>query len=109
MGIKCSKELLIGCVNHETGDILIPNEDKPKSLDLEAIESINNLIRLKRGISMFKLYDGHAEGNESDSAEEGEEGAHELNQPAIVAEIPAQFIVLDENARLDPDFDYDFS
>ena len=33
----------------------------------------------------------------------------ELNQPPIAAEIPAQFIILDENARLEPDFDYDFS
>ena len=57
---------------------------------------------------MFKLYEGHAEENDSDSAEEGGEQDTEL-PTGIAAEVPAQFIVLDENARLEPDFDYDFS
>jgi Zinc finger, C3HC4 type (RING finger) len=109
MGNKCTKELLIGHVNHESGDILLPNEDKPKSLDLEAIDSINNLIRLKRGMEMFKLYEGHAEENDSDSAGTSGESSAELHLPAIAAEARAQLIILDENARLEPDFDYDFS
>lgn len=109
LGIKCTKELLVGCVNHQTGDILIPNEEKPKCLDEQAIESINNLIRLKRGMSMFKLYEGNEVENDSDETEEAGAGTPQLNQPPIVAEAPPQFMIIDETARLEPDFDYDFS
>jgi hypothetical protein len=109
LGIKCTKELLVGCVNHQTGDILIPNEEKPKCLDEQAIESINNLIRLKRGMSMFKLYEGNEVENDSDETERAGAGTAQLNQPPIVAEAPPQFMIIDETARLEPDFDYDFS
>jgi hypothetical protein len=111
MGIKCTKELLVGYGNHETGDILLPNDDKPTSLDLQAIQSINNLIRLKRGMSMFKLYGGPAEQDDPEVAEEGGNGAIELQPPALPAEVipDVNLFALDENARLDPDFNYDFS
>ena len=109
MGTKCTKEIYIGCANHETGDVIIPDEDNPKSLDFQAIESINNLIRLKRGMSMFKLYEGHAEEDDSDSAGEVAEQGNELLNPVLAAEVPARFVILDETARLEPDSDYDFS
>jgi hypothetical protein len=111
MGMKCTKDLNVGYGNHETGDILLVNDDNPTNFDLVAIEFINNLIRLKRGMSMFKLYGGHAEQKDPQSAEEGVDGAIELLHPALPAENiqDANLIALDENARFDHDFNYDFS
>ncbi|MCP6725834.1 hypothetical protein NL526_27645, partial [Klebsiella pneumoniae] len=70
---------------------------------------ITNLIRLKRGMSMFKLYGGRANESESESSEEDAEGANAVQPLAVAAEIPALQVMLDENARLEPDIDYDFS
>ena len=53
LGHNFSKEPLVGCVKHETNDILLPEVSNPKSPDLETLEMIRNVVRVKRGMSIF--------------------------------------------------------
>lgn len=87
MKTNCTKELHIGCANNDTGDVVIQPEDEPKSLDFQAIKSFNNLICLKRGMSMLKLYEGHTEEDNSDSAKEVAVPEIELVNPFLAAEV----------------------
>ena len=57
LGHNFSKEPLVGCVKHETNDILLPEVSNPKSPDLKALEMFRNVVRVKRGMSIFRHYE----------------------------------------------------
>ena len=52
LGFHFSKQLFVGCVKHETGDVLLPEHEARKSPDLVTLESFNNVVRLKRGVTV---------------------------------------------------------
>ena len=54
---KFSKEPLVGCVKQKTNDLLLPDVSNPKSPDLEAMEMFCNVVRFKRGMSIFRQYE----------------------------------------------------
>ena len=67
LGHNFSKEPLVGCVKHETNDILLPKVSNPKSPDLESLEMFRNVVRVKREMAIFRHYeqrDGQVDGAE---------------------------------------------
>ena len=109
----------MGCVKHETGDVLLPEHAPRKRPDLETLESFNNVVRLKRGMSLFRSYERNGVGlavpppspPEEEAEGEGGGGGRELDYAALEAGVlpPIVQLNLNEPARLDPDSDYDFS
>ena len=55
-GHNFSKEPVIGYVKTETNKILLPEVSSLKSSDLEALEMFCNVVRVKRGMSIFRHY-----------------------------------------------------
>ena len=123
LGHNFSKEPLVGCVKHETNDILLPELSSPKSPDLESMEMFRNFVRVKRGMSIFRHYEvreGQPNGNDeiviaNDSDSELE---HELpplifeaqiNAPLIVPPPPEHLNNADENYSLVLDTELSFS
>ena len=122
-GHNFSKEPLVGCVKHETNDIILPDVSIPKSPDLEAMEMFRNVVCVKRGMSIFRNYEvrerqpngpeEHIIANDFDSELEIELAPllfkAQVNAPLIVPPPPEQLNNADENASLDPDNYYSFS
>ena len=123
LGHNFSKEPLVGCVKQETNDLLLPDISNPKSPDLESMEMFRNVVRVKRGMSIFRNYEvrerhpngaeEHVNANDTDSELEHELAPlifeAQLNAPLIVPPPPEQLNNADENASLDPDTDFSFS
>ena len=57
LGHTFSKEPLVGFVKYETNDKVLPEVSNPKSPDLEALEMFRNVVRVKRGMSIFRHYE----------------------------------------------------
>lgn len=123
LGFHFSKQLFVGCVKHETGDVLLPEHEARKSPDLVTLESFNNVVRLKRGMSLFRSYERNGVGlavpppsppEEEAEGERGGGGGGEVREPdyeALGAGVlpPIVQLNLNEPARQEPDSDYDFS
>ena len=108
----------MGCVKSKTNDILLPEVSSPKSPDFEALEMFRNVVRVKRGMSIFRHYEvreTQANGleeqviaNDSDTDFEHELAPSEfevqLNAPLIVPPFPEQLNNAEDNASLDSGF-----
>ena len=122
-GHNFSTKPLVGCGKHETNDILLSDVKNPKSPDLEALEMFCNVVRVKRGMSIFRHYEvreGQPNGpeelviaNDFDSEIEHEFALlifeTEINASLIIPLTPEHLNNADENTSLDPNTDYKFS
>ena len=111
LGFHFSKSLFVGCINHETGDILLPEHEPRKTPDLATLESFNDVVRLKRGMSLFRSYERNGVGEAAPLIPPAEEGGREPDYAALEAGAlpPIVRLNLNEPARLDPDSNYDFT
>ena len=120
LGHNFSQEPLVGCVKHETNEIILPENNNPKSPDLKALEMFRNVVRVKRGMSIFRHYkvrEWQANGPKENviAADSDTDLEHELppllfevqvNAPLIVPPPPELLNNADEN---DPDTDSGFA